>query len=83
MIKRRSDLSTLVALIKNKGISSLFSDWFLRSFGFRRLAEFVTKSIENTSNSLTVKEAMKKIGLKECVFLHHLRFHPTSELIYQ
>ncbi|KAF8176997.1 SNF2 family DNA-dependent ATPase [Pholiota molesta] len=31
----------------------------------QRLAEFVTKSIENTSSNLTVKEAMKKLGLSD------------------
>ncbi|KAF8958574.1 SNF2 family N-terminal domain-containing protein [Flammula alnicola] len=30
----------------------------------QRLADFVTKSIENTANSLTVKDSMKKLGLK-------------------
>lgn len=30
---------------------------------FVRLADFVTKSIENTSHGLSVKEAMKKLGL--------------------
>ncbi|KAF8888452.1 SNF2 family N-terminal domain-containing protein [Gymnopilus junonius] len=31
----------------------------------QRLADFVTRSIENTSNGLTVKEAMKRLGLKD------------------
>ncbi|KDR65835.1 hypothetical protein GALMADRAFT_131232 [Galerina marginata CBS 339.88] len=31
----------------------------------QRLADFVTKSIENTSNGLSVKEAMKSLGLKD------------------
>ena len=34
---------------------------------FSRLADFVTRSIENTGNGLTVKEAMKRLGLKEYV----------------
>ncbi|KAF9528788.1 SNF2 family N-terminal domain-containing protein [Crepidotus variabilis] len=31
----------------------------------QRLADFVTKSIEDTSSTVSVKEAMKKIGLKD------------------
>ena len=42
----------------------LFGPIKLYSFLINRLADFVTKSIENTGNDLTVQEAMKKLGLQ-------------------
>jgi len=56
----------LVGQIKNKGVG-------YHSIGRcnlnldSRLAEFVTKSIDNLSHGLTVKEAMKQLGLKKYV----------------
>lgn len=35
--------------------------------GTSRMAEFVTKSIDNLSHGLTVRSAMKTLGLKEWV----------------
>ena len=42
------------------------------------MAEFVTKSIDNLSHGLTVKNAMETLGLKEYVWLlqrKHLAAH--------
>jgi hypothetical protein len=56
----------LVGQIKNKGVG--YHTMGRRDLNLEcRLAEFVTKSIDNLSHGLTVKEAMKQLGLKKYV----------------
>ena len=66
----------LVGRIKNEGMgyhSSRRRDLNLEC----RLAEFVTKSIDNLSHGLTVKDAMKQLGLKKYI----ARFIPAWSML--
>ena len=46
-----------------------------------RLAEFVTKTIDNSTHGLTVQKAMENLGLEECVQFRRLQslivIHPV------
>ncbi|KAG5352565.1 hypothetical protein C0989_001783 [Termitomyces sp. Mn162] len=47
----------------------------------QRMAEFVTKSIDNLSHGLTVKKAMQSLGLKECVTSVGFGLHTHEDLV--